>query len=124
MGESQGGGKALYMSPCSLANAQRAFWKRGRGLDGRRKKRSDSWQVRKNHKAFERREEHCQITGEEGRKGELQQWSIGTLQHLHLTTDDIRLHTPHPLRRHQVRYWSEQGKGRVQGPPQAVSKVH
>lgn len=51
MGESQGGGKGLDMSPCSLASAQRVFWEEGGNLDGKRKKRkkrSDSRQVRKN----------------------------------------------------------------------------
>lgn len=65
MGESQGGERGLGMTPCSLANAQRVFWAGGGDLDGRRKKRrkrSDSQQVRKNDRALERRKEHCQKT--------------------------------------------------------------
>ena len=63
MGESQGGGKGLDMSPCSLASAQRVFWEEGGNLDGmkkKRRKRSDSRQVRKNDRALKRRKEHCQ----------------------------------------------------------------
>lgn len=63
MGESQGGERGLDKTPCSLANAQRAFWGGGGDLDGRRKKRrkkSNSRQVRRNDRALKRRKEGCQ----------------------------------------------------------------
>lgn len=63
MGESQGEEKGLDRTPCSLANAQKAFWGGGGNLDWRRKKRrkkSDSRQVRKNDSALKRRKQYCQ----------------------------------------------------------------
>lgn len=57
MGESQGGVRGLDMSPCSLASAQRVFWGGDGDSDGRRKKRrkrSDSRQVRKNDRALKK----------------------------------------------------------------------
>lgn len=86
MGESQGGGKGLDMSPCSLASAQRVFWEEGGNLDGKRKKRkkrSDSRQVRKNDGALKRRKEHCQKIGKvqkkEGNWGKLLHSPANTL---------------------------------------------
>lgn len=106
MGESQGGGMGLDMSPCSLANAQRVFWEGGGNLDGMRKKkrkRSDSRQVRKNDRALERKKEHCQKIGKvqkkEGNWGKLLHSQAHTicLCVLNYTRKLLTpLHTPHP----------------------------
>lgn len=61
VGESQEEERGIYMTPCSLANAQRVFWGGDEDLDGRkkrrRKKKSNSRQVRKNDRALKRRKD-------------------------------------------------------------------
>lgn len=111
MGESQGEEKGLDRTPCSLANAQRAFWGGGGDLDWRRKKRrkkSDSRQVRKNDSALKRREQYCQKP-ENSRKKEEYGENSNPLIHKHMPTLHYTklhtqthnpltpLHTPHPL---------------------------
>lgn len=59
----RGGERGLGTTPCSLANAQRAFWGGGGHLGWRRKKRSkrsDSRQVRKRDRALKRGRTICQ----------------------------------------------------------------
>lgn len=90
MGESQGGERGLDKTPCSLANAQRVLWVQGGHLDGRRKKRkkrSDSHQVRKNERALKRRKEN----------GQKRNRYLGRITPQAHILNYTPLHTPHPL---------------------------
>lgn len=96
----RGGERGLGTTPCSLANAQRAFWGGGGRLGWRRKRRSersDSRQVRKRDRALKRGRTICQ----EKRSAEEEEAKIGgksTLAHTkHRVATLTPLNTPHPL---------------------------